>query len=127
MKRFYIEMDQTWHWVWAEKIKNQLWFHFKGKTQCVEFKSKKNRRESTEDFIETGEIKAPMPGKIKKIFKVNGDSVTKGETIVIMEAMKMEYSLEADVDGTIEEIDIDENSQVNVGQILVKITKAKHD
>ena len=127
MKRYFLEVDDQWQWVWAEKLGNQLWFHFQGETHSLEFKSKKNRRDSSAEFIESGEIKAPMPGKIMKVLKNQGDAVEQGETVLVMEAMKMEYSLEADVKGTIEALNVDENQQVNVGQLLAKISKEDND
>ena len=127
MKRYFLEVDKQWQWIWAEKMGNQLWFHLNGETHNVEYKSKKNRRDSSAEFIETGEIKAPMPGKIMKVLKRQGESVDQGETVIVMEAMKMEYSLEADVKGTVESLNVSENQQVNVGQLLAKISKEDND
>ncbi|WP_018127629.1 acetyl-CoA carboxylase biotin carboxyl carrier protein subunit [Balneola vulgaris] len=61
-----------------------------------------------------GSLKAPMPGKILDILVSEGDEVTKGQPIVILEAMKMENELKAAVDGTIASI------EVEVGQSLEK-------
>ena len=51
-------------------------------------------------------VSAPMPGKVLSMAKSVGDSVKKGETILVFEAMKMENSLVAPEDGTIASIDV---------------------
>lgn len=68
-----------------------------------------------------------MPGKIMKVLKKLGEKVVVGETVIVMEAMKMEYSLEADVTGTLESISVSENDQVNLGQLLASISKEEND
>jgi biotin carboxyl carrier protein len=49
-------------------------------------------------------IKSPMPGLVVKIFKKKGDKIIKGEAVMILEAMKMENEIKANVDGVISEI-----------------------
>ncbi len=51
-----------------------------------------------------GRPRAPMPGKIMKIFKTAGDLVKRGDPLIIMEAMKMEHTIKAGRDGKIKEI-----------------------
>ncbi len=63
-----------------------------------------------------GSLKAPMPGKILDIMVKVGDQVTKGQPIVILEAMKMENELKSPIDGTVANIDVE------TGQSLEKNT-----
>ena len=51
-----------------------------------------------------GSLKSPMPGKITVVFAKEGDKVTKGETILVMEAMKMEHKIIAPKDGVIKSL-----------------------
>jgi len=67
------------------------------------------------------EIKAPMPGMILKIKKQAGDKITKGETILILEAMKMENDLRAPKSGYIKDIFINEGTPVEKGVKLFSI------
>jgi len=67
------------------------------------------------------EIKAPMPGMILKIKKKAGDSITKGETILILEAMKMENDLRAPKSGYIKDVFIKEGTPVEKGAKLFSI------
>ncbi len=66
-------------------------------------------------------IKAPMPGMIVKITKNIGDAVKAGETIVVLEAMKMENALTASVDGTIQSIHCKVGDSVAKNAVLVVI------
>lgn len=68
-----------------------------------------------------GSLKAPMPGKIVKIVKAAGDAVAHGETVIILEAMKMENELKAPVAGTIESIFVKSGESVEKNTTLLEI------
>ncbi len=63
-------------------------------------------------------IKAPMPGMILQIVKNAGASVKEGETILILEAMKMENEIMAPRDGVIAQIVTAKGASVNTGDVL---------
>ena len=68
-----------------------------------------------------GSINAPMPGTISDV-KVNvGDSVKKGQVILILEAMKMENEIFAPNDGTVKSVNISKGASVNVGDVLITL------
>lgn len=67
------------------------------------------------------DVKAPMPGLILKIRKRVGDKVEQGESVIILEAMKMENDLKAPASGQIEKIFITEGSAVEKGTALFSI------
>ena len=69
-------------------------------------------------------VKAPMPGKVIALTVKPGDSVTKGQTVAVMEAMKMEHSLTAPRDGTVAEVGAELGAQVAEGTILVALEEA---
>lgn len=66
-------------------------------------------------------IKAPMPGMILKIKKQKGDKILQGDSIIILEAMKMENDLRAPASGIIREISVEEGKAVEKGAILFSI------
>lgn len=66
-------------------------------------------------------VKAPMPGKIIAVNVAAGDTVEKGQTVAVMEAMKMEHSLTAPRDGVVESVDAELGAQVPEGQVLVAL------
>lgn len=69
-----------------------------------------------------GNISAPMPGTVISIPVDQGSSVTKGETLLVLEAMKMENDIKAPSDGTVQEIKVSEGASVNAGDILIILT-----
>jgi len=64
---------------------------------------------------------APMPGMIVKYEKNVGDNVKQGDTVVVLEAMKMENALPAPCDGTITAIDFDSGDSITKGAVLCVI------
>jgi len=69
----------------------------------------------------TGGLVSPMPGKIFKVLRPEGSKVQKGETILILEAMKMEHSMRADVDGVVKKIFFKEGELVQGGVVLAQL------
>ena len=66
-------------------------------------------------------VTAPMPGTILDVKVSNGDSVSKGQVIMILEAMKMENDIVASCDGTVTSILAKKGDTVNSGDTLVTI------
>jgi len=66
------------------------------------------------------DIKAPMPGMVLSILVKDGDSVKKGDAILILEAMKMENILKSPADGTIKKITVNKGTAVEKNQLLVQ-------
>ena len=70
---------------------------------------------------EAGRLTAPMPGKVLSFAVRNGDKVTKGQTLAVMEAMKMEHTIAAPADGTVAELLFAPGDQVAEGAELLKL------
>lgn len=66
-------------------------------------------------------ILSPMPGKVVKILLKEGDVVKKGETVVIIAAMKMESEYKSPADGIVKKISVKEGDTIEGNQILVEI------
>ena len=62
-----------------------------------------------------------MPGKVIDLKVKAGSKIKKGETLVVLEAMKMEHTIKATEDGVISELFIDHNDQVENGALLMVI------
>ena len=71
--------------------------------------------------VEGTPIVAPMPGMIVSCQKEVGDSVNEGETVLILEAMKMENALSAPVGGTVKAVNFESGDQVKRGDVLAVI------
>ena len=72
-----------------------------------------------------GEILAPMPGKVITVDVAAGETVTKGQRLLVLEAMKMEHALTAPFDGTVAGLAVHEGQQVQVDALLARVEKAE--
>ncbi len=71
--------------------------------------------------IADGAILSPMPGKVIAVDVAEGDSVTAGQRLMVLEAMKMEHALTAPFDGTVTELNASEGEQVQVEAVLAVV------
>ena len=71
---------------------------------------------------EGGRLTAPMPGKVVSFAVKAGDKVSKGQALAVMEAMKMEHTIAAPLDGVVEELLYAPGDQVTEGAELLKLT-----
>lgn len=72
------------------------------------------------DTVST-DIKAPMPGKVIEVIVAEGDTVAKGDGILILEAMKMENVLKAAHDCTIKKVLVSTGISVEKAQVLIEL------
>ena len=74
-----------------------------------------------------GTLLAPMPGRIVSVGAAEGAAVTKGQKLVVVEAMKMELALSAPFDGVVEALKVKLGDQVAEGALLVQVGTDKRD
>ena len=115
-----VRINGTDHKVQAELIKNTLWVHHQGQTFTMDASSG-TRSKKKSAGASSDQIVAPMPGKVTKLLLKSGDKVEKGQAVLVMEAMKMEYTLKSEIAGTLEDIHCAVGDQVTLGKVLVKI------
>ncbi|MCB0366029.1 MAG: acetyl-CoA carboxylase biotin carboxyl carrier protein subunit [Bdellovibrionales bacterium] len=120
MKRYEIEIEGETHKVFAEKVGGTLWYHFKGETYSFVPQTKSRGGAGGGGLVHRS-VQAPMPGKIIKVMVKQGEQVLSGQAVLVMEAMKMEYTLEAQVDGPVERVSCQPGDQVSLGQELVYV------
>ncbi len=112
----------------AQLIGDQIWMHFGGRSFQVSATPEAqngDRKTGSIAKLKSGNIIAPMPGKITKIMVKPGDHVEENQSILVMEAMKMEYALKAQISGTLKEMCFEVNAQVALGTTLAIIEKTK--
>lgn len=119
MQEIELDFEGRSHKVKLEKISGQLWLHWQGETFC--WAPPKKSRKLTKGDLQHNDIIAPMPGKIVKLMIKPGDPVKKGDLLILMEAMKMEYSLRSHKDGRIGQIFVELGKQVALHELLVTI------
>jgi 3-methylcrotonyl-CoA carboxylase alpha subunit len=73
------------------------------------------------DEASTGSLAAPMPGKVIKVLTEPGARVTRGQALLILEAMKMEHTITAPADGVVKEIHYGAGEQVLEGAELITL------
>lgn len=88
------------------------------KVRPVELSGVRKTREKIE-----GSLSSPISGKVVSIKVKNGDSVKKGEVLMVIEAMKMEYLIRAPFDGKVEKVNFNKNDQIEIGQNTVELVK----
>ena len=74
-----------------------------------------------------GNLNSPISGKVVNIKVKGGDKVKKGDVLMIIEAMKMEYLIRAPYNGKVKKVNFKEKDQIEIGQNTVEITKNKED
>ena len=83
--------------------------------------AKEAKPEAPAAAVEGTPVTAPMPGVIVKYEKKVGDAISQGETVVILEAMKMENALPAPASGTIKSVNYSSGDSVAKGDVLAVI------
>lgn len=73
----------------------------------------------------SGAVVAPMPGKVVQVLVAAGDVVVAGQPLVVVEAMKMETTLTAEVDGTVTAVSAEVGAMVDAGAVVVEIASAE--
>jgi acetyl/propionyl-CoA carboxylase alpha subunit len=68
------------------------------------------------------ELKAPMPGLVLDIHVSPGDSIQKGDKVLVLEAMKMENVIKATADATVASIDVEKGKTVDKNQVMVRFS-----
>lgn len=66
-------------------------------------------------------VKAPMPGMVLKVLVAAGQQITKGDGLLILEAMKMENVLKAGADARVKSINVQERTAVEKGAVLIEL------
>lgn len=101
---------------------NTIYFGFDVSINDAEARYNQKRKNTAGDDT-TDTIKSPMPGKVVKVLVKKGDLVEKGQTVVILSAMKMESEYKAGCGGIVSKVAVKEGDTVNGNQLMVVIGK----
>lgn len=124
MQKVSVEVNGVMTEVPAVRRGLEVWYHLDGITHKYEVQSKCHSGGASNSDEANGVFSAQMPGKIMKVNVAQGDKVSAGQVLLVMEAMKMEYSIESPFDGEIETLECKADQQVAAGDLLVKIQKS---
>jgi 3-methylcrotonyl-CoA carboxylase alpha subunit len=78
-----------------------------------------------DEAVAGGRLTAPMPGKIVQVLATAGETVKRGQPILILEAMKMEHTIAAPADGAVDAINYAVGELVEEGAVLIAFTAAE--
>ena len=113
--------------VQAEVVDKKLWYKLGEATYSIDIVdlSDSGFKKSKTAVKSPDRITAPMPGKVTKIFVSEGQVVNRGDALLVMEAMKMEYTLKSDISANVEKLSAKLNDQVTLGQMLIQLKETK--
>jgi pyruvate carboxylase subunit B len=77
-------------------------------------------------IAETKAVESPLPGVILRVYKKPGEKVAVGETVLVLESMKMETPINSGFSGIIADIPVAQGLQVESGQVLFKVSTLAH-
>ncbi len=110
--------DAAEHWIAYERVADGLVLFRDGDAVLL----KDAHPEVAAEALEAGDdVLAPMPGKVLAVKTEAGRTVAKGDTLLVLEAMKMEHALMAPRDGVVDEVRVGEGDQVSEGAVLAKL------
>jgi propionyl-CoA carboxylase alpha chain len=73
------------------------------------------------DVVAEGSLLAPMPASVISVAVTNGQHVTKGDVVVVLEAMKMQHTITAPTDGVVSDLAVRAGAQVESGAVLARL------
>lgn len=96
------------------------WVTINGRT-FVLTKSSGARRSGGGHHHAAGELTAPMPGQVRAVNVSEGEAVVKGQTLMVLEAMKMEIRIQAPMDGVVKSLAVKQGQTVEREQALITV------
>jgi biotin carboxyl carrier protein len=99
------------------------WVTVNGQTSVLT-KASGTRKSGSGHHHAAGELTAPMPGQVRAVNVSEGDAVTKGQTLLLLEAMKMEIRVQAPRDGVAKKLFVQQGQTVEREQILIEIEES---
>ncbi len=124
--RFKVNKDRVELWLDEQYMKalviqrnQQISVYCEGQQLNFELMSWQNSDQKTSQ--QKGQLTSPMPATVVAVLKKAGDKVKAGEQLIVLEAMKMEHSINAPSDGLLSELFYSVGSQVNEGDELLRL------
>jgi len=116
-RRLIIEHNGTIQYAYATRVGDQWWIHYDGRINVV------NMHEAGSKDSDAGEggLTAPMPGTILEVQVKQGQRVREGQTLLVMEAMKMEHRILAPNAGEVITVNFEAGDRVDMGATLIEL------
>lgn len=119
-------MNNESYTIYFAESNKKLYVTIKDEEYIIEQPSSAKKKASKFELTEFSEnmIRAPMPGKILKIKVNEGDKVKKKQSLVIVEAMKMEHDIRAPFDAVVNKVNFKEGQIVDAEKPIIELEKA---
>lgn len=108
--------------VWVASSGDIRWVFLDGDVFRFEVETEETRRRGAAHH---GTLSAPMPATVMRIHAQMGEAVKRGDTLIILEAMKMELPVRAHTDGTVTRVRCREGELVQPGAILIEMDESE--
>ena len=115
--RLLIEIDGSAHIAHVANVGDDWWIHLDGRIHVVTGHEPGSSNNSSGE----GGLTAPMPGTVLEVHVKEGQRVREGQTLLVMEAMKMEHRIQAPKAGEVVSLNFSEGDRVDMGATLVEL------
>lgn len=114
-----LEIDGQLHHITFAHQGRAVWLHWNGRSYQLEKSAGRAAAGST--AVAESILRAPMPGQVRKVMAQAGQSVQAGETLLLLEAMKMEIRIQAAHNAKVARVAVKEGQTVEKEQTLVEL------
>jgi len=116
-----VVIDGRAHFAYVAGAGADLWLHWNGQVFHRPFDDERFDRQRTRSVGAHQSLSAPMPATVLKVNVAAGSAVHQGDTLVILEAMKMELPIRSAGDGIVKAVHCHEGELVQPGVVLVEL------
>lgn len=103
------------HRVAYSEVLGRIWYHARGSSYFGEWVEKSSERQSEDSESKDAELVAQFPGRVKRILVEEGAQVNQGDRLILVEAMKMEFTIKAPFAGKILKVLVQPDQQLQPG------------
>jgi biotin carboxyl carrier protein len=114
-----VVVDGNAYWIWVAQHGETAWVHAFGRAWEISLPDPVRQAGAGQD--ETEVSIAPMPGTVVDVMVKAGDAVTRGQTLLVIESMKMQTSIAAGRDGIVAEVAVAKGQSFNRGALLARL------
>ena len=125
---FSLTIDGHNQTVYIAEAENKRFIFVEGEQFVIQEKetAKVRKKEDEAGLIDGKQlVRAPMPGRILKILVSEGEKVRKKQSLLIVEAMKMEHEIKSALDGIVKKVNFKENQMVDTEEPIMELEEEK--